>query len=129
MSPDTPGSEIGKQISSPFKNSGRKKELMIDADHYKTTRDEVYYSHMGPGFYDLPDSWKPEQFFKYNRKPKKDEFSMSKRNKPYEKQWSLPEVKKEKTKAKTEIFDIEGFDKVELKKEIECIRNLPSYGY
>lgn len=127
MSPDTPGSEIGKQISSPFKNSGRKKELMLDADHYKTIKEDV--NHMGPGFYDLPDSWKPEQFFKYNRKPKKEDITTSKRNQPYEKQWILPELKKEKSKMKSEIFEIDSFDKKELNKEIECIRNLPSYGY
>eukprot|EP01041_Mallomonas_annulata_P010184 gene10184-21225_t len=50
----TPGSEWGIQVTSPFKSSGRSKELMLNGSLYCTKHDLVYSSNVGPGMYDMP---------------------------------------------------------------------------
>lgn len=44
-------------ISSSFHSSGRTSELMNDAKHYRTMKNEVFESNMGPGAHDFKDSW------------------------------------------------------------------------
>jgi hypothetical protein len=67
MNHDQIGSEIGLQIISPFKNSGRLRSLMDDAEHYKTMRNEEKFSNLGPGSYNVSISWQPDSFIKYDR--------------------------------------------------------------
>ena len=69
MSPQTPGSELGLQISSPFLCAGRGGLLMPDGEHYATLREGVKLSNMGPGYYNLQDPWRPAAFVKYNKRP------------------------------------------------------------
>eukprot|EP01038_Epipyxis_sp_PR26KG_P008030 gene8030-10879_t len=67
MTPAHPGSELGIRISSPFKSSGRRRDLMDDAEHYVTLRESEKMSNLGPGSYETIDNWSPTYFKKYNR--------------------------------------------------------------
>lgn len=51
MQPHTYG-EMGIQVSSSFKSSGRSKQLMGDAKYFHTVRDDVRNANLGPGSYE-----------------------------------------------------------------------------
>lgn len=61
LDPSVVGSELGRQISSPFKNSGRQRQLLAQGSdfHYRTLREECIGCNMGPGAYNIPDPWRP----------------------------------------------------------------------
>jgi len=61
MSHQTPGSEIGIEISSSFKTSGRSKEIMDNCKYFKTTHEELKASNIGPGSYDYVPSYMGQQ--------------------------------------------------------------------
>jgi len=51
-------STVFKNKSSAFKNSGRAKQLLGNAQNYYTSRDEIKYSNLGPGTYSVKPSLK-----------------------------------------------------------------------
>lgn len=60
MSPNVIGSELGTQVTSSFRSSGRKKNLMMDGVHFATCREDIKFSNLGPGCYDTTDTWDPK---------------------------------------------------------------------
>jgi hypothetical protein len=44
--------DMGVQVTSSFKSSGRSKQLMGDAKYFHTVRDDVRYNNLGPGAYE-----------------------------------------------------------------------------
>jgi len=49
--------EMGIQVSSSFKSSGRTKMLMGDAKYFHTVRDDVRSTNLGPGAYESVKSF------------------------------------------------------------------------
>lgn len=41
--------------------------LMDDGIHYKTLREDICFSNIGPGYYNATDNWSPTAFVKYNK--------------------------------------------------------------
>lgn len=142
MSPGTVGSEIGVEVSSPFKSHGRGL-LMLDGERYNTLREDKKFSNLGPGYYDLRDDWVPSSFTKYGKdkssikKQAGEQFmltlnrstnSITHKDKPWQ--------QKRKAKPKKDIaanpFDTSDTDAVsdyhrEMSREIQSVRNLPEY--
>ena len=58
MTPNTLGSDLGIEVQSPFKSSGRKKKITIDCEHYVTTKFEEDMMNLGPGKYNMKEEYK-----------------------------------------------------------------------
>jgi hypothetical protein len=125
MSPEIPGSELGKQICSSFKNGGRSKDLINNATHYNTMREDIKMSNLGPGSYDLRDAWAPTSFQKYNKRPGK---AVEKRYgyDSYEKPWLLSTTPPTAI-VKTEVKNDHAMNKEELNLEMKRVLSLPRY--
>jgi hypothetical protein len=66
MTPTTPGSELGKQVISPFKSSGRVRVLTEDRNYYLANKNIHSFPNVGPGKYNYDDNW--TKFERYNKK-------------------------------------------------------------
>ena len=132
MSPPVSGSELGVQITSSFLNGGRRKELINDAVHFNTMKEDVKMSNLGPGTYDLPDNWSPSAFNKYNKKPGK---SVEKKynHQTYEKPWKVSKSpsqslsKDVSSSAADTRNDMFTNNNDELTSEILRVKKLPTY--
>ena len=133
MSPPVPGSELGLQITSSFLNGGRGKELINDAVHFNTMKEDIKMSNLGPGTYDLPDNWSPSAFIKYNKKPGKP-VEKKYNHHSYEKPWKVSKtpslsLSKDTTNSSTAPDSRNDFSTNydELASEILRVKKLPTY--
>ncbi len=154
MSPGTVGSEIGIQISSPFRSSGRG-NILHDGVHYATLREDLSLSNMGPGYYNQPDLWAPSSFVKYNKQVR----AGSATNRAYngevsamntinqrrtagmhDKPWKQKGVAGDRERERRRLSELNPFDTSEadakmnqrhhhkeLSRDVDSVRQLPNY--
>lgn len=119
---------------------------MLDGEHYNTLREDLKFSNLGPGYYDLKDNWTPSSFIKYgkpiarNTKSPVDNFvltlnksynSITHKDKPWQ-QKSRPRQRMSAEERARNPFDTSDMDAAgdhqrELQQDILSVHKLPEY--